>query len=95
MFLLKILVVVPFDHLSRNTSCSQMYFLRNWNIHQLKLGSSAMPIWISNMATWTGWDSLRSDRFYHEVELSFYWQQMNQPFVDLHMHVVPLTMIFF
>ncbi len=58
-----------------------------------KARSRAISICIAISATWTGWDPLRSKSFSQVLEPSFHWQLMNQPIVDLHWWVVPLTEI--
>ncbi len=89
---------VFWGYLTLNHLTSEMIvscFLRTQNIHHLKLGWRATPIWIANSATCTGCDSFRLDSFAQVVEPSFHLQQMNLPFVDLSWQVVPFTVSFF
>ncbi len=74
-------------YLTRDMNAS--HFSRTKKSHQFKQNPRTTPIWITNSATWTGWDSLRLDSFSQEVEPSFHLQQVNKPFVYSPWQVFP------
>ena len=57
-------------------------FFRTWWTHQLNVGSYSIPWATAYLATWIGYDSLRSESFSHNVDPSFHLQQMSQPAAD-------------
>ena len=68
-------------------------FFSTYLTQQLKAGSSSIPYTAANSAVCTGWNSVNSDNFSHEVELSFHWQQICQLAVVFWVTGLPCTVI--